>query len=175
MIIEFIPLEGIKIDNKTIRFGATKEEVIKALGIPDDILDGMLYYDNIGLRIELDKNMKVSFAESWNEENIKLKLYNINPLEIECETVLKLLEEKNKGKIEYEGGYNYYFLNLSLGIGRELTTSDVLDMIKEAKAENVYEEMKEQLLSDLKKSKYFESIGLGTKGYYVEVKGGEDE
>lgn len=169
MIIELIPLIGIIIDKiKIIELGTNKDDVIKILGKPDNIDNNSLFYFKIGLKIELDKNMKVVFLECFNdnEEDIEVRLYNVNPFKTEDETLLKILEEKNKGQIEHERQYNYYFLNLSLGIGRELSTSDALDMIKQAKDENIYEEMQEQLESDLKKSKYFDSIGIGIKNCY---------
>lgn len=49
---------------------------------------------------------------------------------------------------------------------REFSQEDVLQMITEAKNEGVFNELEQQYATNLYKSSFFETIGIGRKEYY---------
>lgn len=170
--IKIIPLEGIEIENiGKLLLGDSKSNIKKLLGKPSVISDKVQsYYDDYELRIDFDKNGRAEFIEFIYgpfPEKTELELYEINPFQIGAAQLVTLLSEKNNGKVDdREAEYCYTFFNLSVGLWRQATEQDVEDEMADMKANNEYEENKEWLEEDLKKSKNFWTIGVGVKDYY---------
>lgn len=170
--IKIIPLEGIEIENiGKLLLGESKPNIKKLLGKPSVISDKVQsYYDDYELRIDFDKNGHAEFIEFIYgpfPEKTELELYEINPFQIGAAQLVTLLSEKNNGKVDdREAEYCYTFFNLSVGLWRQATEQDVEDEMADMKANNEYEENKEWLEEDLKKSKNFWTIGVGVKDYY---------
>ncbi|ODA41836.1 hypothetical protein DSBG_1328 [Desulfosporosinus sp. BG] len=73
----------------------------------------------------------------------------------------------NNGSIDdHEAVYGYSFLNISVGIWRDMTSKNIEEMIYEVKEAGNYDLWKEELEMDLERTKYFRTIGIGMKGYY---------
>ena len=89
------------------------------------------------------------------------------PFKIGAKKLTEILAEKNNGKIDdSEADYSFTFLNISVGVWRQLTEKNVEESIAEMKADNEYEENKDWLNDDLEKAKNFWTIGIGLENYY---------
>jgi hypothetical protein len=170
--IEILPLEGIVIENVgKINLDISKTEILKLLGQPSEFSNKkQLFFSDYELRIDFDNNDKVEFIEfifGPFPEKTKLSIYNIDPFQIGAEKLVDILTEKNNGKIDdSEADFSYGFLDISVGIWRDMTEKDAEETIQEMKAEKTYEENKNWLEEDLEKSKNYWTIGIGRKNYY---------
>lgn len=163
------PLEGIVINEKTIIFGQTKNEITDVLGKPDHEEDDQLYYDHLDIRFDFDENGLMEFAECQGpySEYSEFSIYDIDPFKLEGNALLELLTEKNNGEIDdFEAPYSYSFLEISVGIWRASTSADIESAIDEMKEDGSYEDSKEIMEKDLEKSKYFWTIAVGKVDYY---------
>ncbi|WP_431291959.1 hypothetical protein [Pedobacter sp. P26] len=170
--IEILPLDGIEIENiGKLSFGQSKLEIEKLLGNPSKSSNlKQLFYDQYDVRIDFDNEGNAEFIEFLYgpfPENTELSIYGINPFEIGADKLIEILAEKNNGKIDdSEAEYCYAFLNISVGIWRQLIEKGVEESIAEMKADHKYEENKDWLNEDLKRAKNFWTIGIGVKSYY---------
>lgn len=161
------PLKGISIKNVgEICFGLSKDSVKSILGRTEEI-NNQLYYYNVELRIDFNEDDKVEFIECLSNDKIKPIIYEKEALSLEADELVSLLKSKNKDEIyDSESGYSYSFFHLSVGIYRDFTPNAVEEMILEMKQDNTYEDNKEWLEEEYEKSKFFNTIGIGVKGYY---------
>jgi len=170
--IEIIPLSGIEIERiGRINLGFSKTAVEALLGRPSPSSNAaQLYYDNYELRIDLNKTGEVEFIEFINgpfPALTKLSIYGVDPFQVGADNLIALLSAGNNGAIDdSEAGFCYTFLNISVGIWRQMTSEDVEETIAEMKASGEYEENKRWLEEDLERSKQFWTIGIGVKDYY---------
>ena len=170
--IEILPLEGIVIENVgKINLDITKSDILKLLGQPSELSNKkQLFFNDYELRIDFDKNDKVEFIEfifGPFPEKTKLSIYNIDPFQIGAEKLVEILSEKNNGEIDdSEADLSFRFLDISVGIWRDMTEKEAEEIIHEMTAENPYEENKSWLDEDLENSKNYWTIGIGRKNYY---------
>jgi len=170
--IEILPLDGIEIENVgKLSFGQSKSDIEKLFGQPSGSSNlNQLFYDNYEFRIDLDKNGNAEFIEFIYgpfPEKSQLSIYGVDPFQIGANKLVEILTEKNNGQIDNsEADFSYGFLNISVGVWREITTKDVEESIAEMKAKNEYEENKDWLEEDMTKAKNFWTIGIGIKNYY---------
>lgn len=170
--IEILPLDGIEIENiGRLSLGQSKSDIEKLLGQPSDSSNlKQLFFDEYEVRIDFDKKGNAEFIEFIYgpfPEKTELSIYGVNPFQIGASKLIKILTEKNSGKIDdSEAEYCYTFQNISVGVWRQLTEKTVEESIAEMKAENEYEENKDWLNEDLEKAKNFWTIGIGVKNYY---------
>lgn len=172
--VELIPLIGIKIESDDkLQFGQRKEAVKGNLGNPSTEYKNQLYYDDLDMRIDFDEKDCVEFMEVLAGpycKKIEPFIYGKNPFELVDTQLLELLTEMNNGRIDdHEAGYGYNFLNISVGIWRDMTSKDVEEMIHERKEAGSYDLWKEEIEADLERVKYFRTIGIGIKGYYEKL------
>lgn len=103
-----------------------------------------LYYDKYELRIDLDKKGEVEFIEFINgpfPALTKLFIYGVDPFQVGADNLIALLTASNNGPIDDgEADFCYTFLNISVGIWREISSGDVEEAIAEMKASSEYEE-----------------------------------
>lgn len=170
--IEILPLEGIIIENVgKINLDISKAEILNILGQPSEFSNTkQLFFSDYEFRIDFDDNDKVEFIEfifGPFPEKTKLSIYNIDPFQIGAKNLVEILTEKNNGKIDdSEADLSFGFLNISVGIWRDMTEKDAEENIQEMKSKNTYEENKIWLDDDLEKSKNYWTIGIGKKDYY---------
>lgn len=166
--IIFTPLKGINIDdNFNIKLGETKENVRLMLGLPEDEIDNQLYYFNSEIRIDFDKYNKVEFIECLCNDNIRPIIYDKEALNLKDNELISLLKYNNNNKIDNnESDFSYYFYDISVGIYRDSSPSDIREMINEMKLDKTYENNKDDMEVEYEKSKYFNTIGIGVKNYY---------
>ena len=67
---------------------------------------------------------------------------------------------------KHENGHSYQFMNLSIGIYREMTPRDVEEMIAEMKAHGIPTEQNPDLEADKEKALHLATVGAGVFGYY---------
>jgi len=171
--IELIPLAGMHIENVgQVPLGASRAEVQAILGAPSDALDDQYYYDDLELRLDFNGAGFLQFIESINGpylQKTEISIYGVNPFQVEADELLNILSEKNRGPVDdSEAGYCYAFLNISVGVWRQLTEEDIEEEMESIKAEGDYEENADMLIEDLEKSKFFWTIGVGVEGYYAD-------
>jgi len=164
-IIKLMPLEGILIQNSLqIRLGMSDKELYNIIGKPDNKYEQEIFYDEYDIKIELDSFNKIEYIEILSNEIINVEIYKINPLELYADQLIDLLKGKNGDDIFVESnGIGYIFNNISVRLWRESTPDDINDIIIESKQDGVYDEMKDEIMSDLEKSKKFTTIGIGKK------------
>lgn len=166
--LRLLPLIGFEVDSKKITFGQSADEIKQLLGKPDYADEKQLFYDNLEIRLDFNKN-KFEYAEVQGPycEFIIPNIYDINPFEPEAEKLYELLEKNNNGKIDdSESPYCYCFVEISVGVWRESTPHDIAETIAQVKKDGEYDEVKEVFDNELDKSKYFWTVGIGAKGYY---------
>ncbi|SHG91453.1 hypothetical protein [Pedobacter caeni] len=168
--IEIIPLEGIDFEEGiSIRFGQTIPEIKAVLGDPTAEEPHQLYYDHLEFRLDFDKNGELEFVEIQGpfSRHLAPQIYHVNPFAIEADDLVKLLTEKNDGRIDdSEKPYCYCFLENSVGVWREFVEDDIRATIDELKDNGEYEESKDWIEQDLEKAKFFWTVGIGNKNYY---------
>ncbi len=165
------PLKGIIIDDQvTIDFGMKKDELFSLLGTPSSQFENECYYENLELRFDLDSESRIEFIESYNgpfPEYTVIELYELNPFETLSDELVDILDAQNLGETDIsEAPYCYRYLESSIGIYRDATEEDALELIEETKENGQLGDPDGSLLEDLEKSKYFWTIGFGKAGYY---------
>lgn len=170
--IELLPLDGIEIENVgKISLGQSKSDIENLLGQASGSTNlKQLFYDDFEFRIDLDKNDKAEFIEfiyGPSPEKSQLSIYGVDPFQIGADELVKILTEKNNGQIDdSEADFSFCFLNISVGIWRQITTTTIEESIAEMKANNEYDENKEWLEQEMAKANNFWTIGIGIKNYY---------
>jgi hypothetical protein len=170
--IEIFPLQGIEIENiGEISLGQSKSDIERLLGSSSKNSNKKhFFYDNYEFRIDLDKSERAEFIEFIYGPfpgKTQLSIYGINPFEIGANRLIKILQEENNGQTDAsEADYCFAFLNISVGVWRDITEKDVEECIAEMKANNEYQENMDWLEEDLSKAKNFWTIGIGIKNYY---------
>jgi hypothetical protein len=157
------PLKGIGV----INLGDVKSDVHSALGKTDTTGNDPDYYFENCLQVHYDKDNKVEFIEFCTGGPIEIEVFGANPFQLLANDLVNLLKEKN-GPVfnKREAPFSYAFKTLSIGIFRESSEEDILESIEECKKEGTYKENEDWLLEDLEKFKYFQTLGIGVKGYY---------
>ena len=163
-------LQGIEIEQLgTLQFGQRKADVVALLGEPSGGDTAQLYYDELGLRVDLDAAGAVEFIEFVGEPDparYRLSLYGTDPLKTPAAELLVLLSEKDpQGIDDAEAPCCYCFANLSVGVWRPFAEEDVQASIEEMR-ENGEDTDAEWIQEDLAKSRFFQTVGIGKAGYY---------
>lgn len=164
MEIELLPLEKIIIDGKEICLNADKMTVEALIGAGENMGNRHYYYDS-EMAIDYNDDGMVEFIEFLGGSDGLLKplIYGVSAFDIQADELITLLTEKNHGRIDdTEDGYSYGFLELSVGIYRELRPCD----IEEMKADGVPVDDNEGLEQDKTRANHWQTIGIGVAGYY---------
>jgi hypothetical protein len=171
-IITINPLQGIEIANVgSIGFGQPKSFVKKIMGKPDRHSDDKRhFYNTYECRIDFDDSGLVEFIEfiyGPYPERIKLDLYGVDPFLINASELVELLSNTNAGEIDdLEAEHCYGFVNISVGIWRDMIEKEAEELIAEKKESGDFEYDRAWLEEELEKSKHFWTIGIGKVGYY---------
>ena len=165
------PLKGIDITGiGFLAFGQSTHEVEQLLGAPSRAHGAQWFYDELELRVDFNGEGKVEFLECIYGpfcEKVIPVLEGYRVFELPGEELVALLTNKNNGSIDdSEAAYGYSFLDISVGIYRDATPTDLSKTMEEMKAAGTYEDNKEWLEEDWKKANHFWTIGIGEKGYY---------
>lgn len=166
MKIEIYPLDKVMIDGVSIDLGMDKAAVEAEIGEGEHI-GKRYYYYNSEMAIDYDNDQKVEFIEFLGGIDGVLRpvIYGVSAFEVPADDLIKLLKQKNAGAVDdHERGYSYGFLNISVGVYREMIPSDVEEMIEELKKEGI------SPVNDIEREKrnasHWATIGIGAADYY---------
>ncbi len=167
MNIEIFPLEKVVIDGISIRLGMERKAVEAEIGEGENVGDRYYWY-NANMAIDYDDEDKVEFIEFLGGIDGELHplIYGIPAFETPADELLEILEQKDGEVEDCEDGYSYGFLNISVGVYRELIPSDVAEMIEEMKSDGISTENNEDLESENRRANHWATIGIGVSDYY---------
>ncbi len=166
MKIEIYPLEKVVLDGTAICFGMERSFVETLIG-QGQLIRNRYYYFNGEIAIEYNEN-KVEFIEFLGGADSVYKpiIYGVSAFDTAAEEMVKILKAQNNGEIcDTEGGYAYQFLNISIGVYREIVPEEVAEMIKEANSFGTPMSI-DEIEYESKRANYFATIGAGVEGYY---------
>ncbi len=167
MYIELFPLDKIIIDGVDISLGMKKDLVEKLIGTGEKTGNRYYYYDS-EFAIDYSADNTVEYLEFIGGISGKMRpmIYGVSAFETNADELIKLLSKMNCGEIiDAECGYSYSFVNISVGVYRESTPDNIVEMIEEMTDDNGFvddEEIEEERL----KANHWATIGIGVSGYY---------
>ena len=168
MNIELYPLEKAVIDGISIYLGMAQTDVEAAVGAGKPVGKRHYYY-NSEMAIDYDADKKVEFIEFLGgiDGSLRPVLYGVSAFDTPADELAELLRGKNAGAVDdSERGYSLSFLNISVGVYRETTPSDIAETIEEMKAAGISPENNRDLEADIRKAHHWSTIGIGIPGYY---------
>lgn len=168
MNIEIFPLDKVVFEGNAVCFGMERSIVENAIGT-GQVIGNRIYYYNNELAIDYSKNNTVEFIEFLGGVDgiLQPTIYGISAFEACADELVEVLKDKNNGIInDTEQGYSYSFLNISVGVYREIRPSDVLEMIEEMEADGISMVDNEDIIADIRRANHWATIGVGIKGYY---------
>ena len=168
-VCKLIPLTGMEWKGQVVRFGDSREQIDRLLGKPERTWENLNYYWNTELRVEFDADDRVKFIEclAGIDGDIQPEIYGIPAFETEAEEVLKVLERENNGPVDdSENGYSYAFLNIGVGVYREVTPEAVEEMVRELMNVELTALGHIDLERENRRARHWETIGIGDKDYY---------
>ena len=178
MGIKINPLAGIELDEKIIRFGMTKDDLVTVLGRPFGYYETgqqgasrvtqLFYYGN-ALRFDFNAAGRLVFIEflSGYGGSLQPEIYGVSAFAVQADELLDILRQRNHGAVvDREHGYGYAFPNIGIGIYRESMPEDIAEMEQEAKEEGTVLR-EEEYQTALQKAIHWATIGLGEKDYYA--------
>ena len=172
MKIELYPLEKVTIDGVSIDLGMERPAVEAILGRGEHVGERYYFYDS-EMAINYDQNGKVEFIEFLGgiDGSLHPFIYGVPAFEMPADELTALLREKNRGEIDdSEEGYSYAFLNISVGVYREIRPTDVAEMIEEMKADGIDVEHNADLAADIRRANHWATIGIGVSDYYRAIR-----
>lgn len=168
MTIEIYPLEKVVIDGVSVDLGMKQSKVEAAIG-KGRLVGSRYYYFDSEMAIDYNDNNTVEFIEFLGgiDGFLQPHIYGVSAFGSPADDLVELLRQMNDRKIDdSEQGYSYCFLNISIGIYRERVPSDVIEMIKEMKADGIFSEDNEDVAEEMRKANHWATIGVGVSGYY---------
>ena len=167
MNIEIYPLDRAVIDGASIYLGMEQAAVEAAIGKGEPAGNRYYYYNN---EMAIDySDGKVEFIEFLGgiDGIVHPWIYGVSAFDTHADELINILEQKNDGEVDdSEQGYSVAFLNISVGVYRELRPSDVEEMIEEIKADGISADNNEDVQKEMRKANHWSTIGIGAAGYY---------
>lgn len=154
------PHKGILVEEKIIALGETIEQAIGILG-QGERFDNTYYFENGDIAIFVENEL-INYIElrRSDDPNMHVAFDELDMFRIEKKKVLQQLASKNLELPIDEDEYAKNFKNLGLNIYTSISEKEVEEMIEEAKADGVYEEMLEDIQRDMERAKYVETVGI---------------
>ena len=152
--------KGIQCDGIEIMFGDSISSVVKAVGEVDKYKDNYYFYES-SLLVHVDSNNCIDEIEIRNDEEHShiVMLNGTNIFSEMKDVVIELIVRLNQSPAEDELG-TYEAKRIGLAYSFSMTDEEIEEMISEAKEEGTYEEMKEEIESDIKRAKYLQTISI---------------
>ena len=164
MKIEIYPLDKIVIDGTSIEIGMNKKNVERLIGVSYEEDNKCYYYDN-DMVIHYNANKEVEFIEFLGGIDGKLHptIYGVSAFGILADKLVEILKQNNNGEIDdSENGHSLFFLNISIGVYREITPLDVMELLQEFEEKDINNI---KYMKDI--ANHWQVIGVGRKGYYL--------
>lgn len=168
MNIKIYPLDKVIFDGRPVRLGIEQAAVEDAIG-KGQLIGKRHYYFNNEMAIDYSKDGTVEFIEFLGgiEGTLRPVIYDVSAFDVDADELVELLKQKNAGEVmDPEQGHSYSFVNISVGLYRELRPADVLEMIEFMKTDGIPTENNEDLAADMKRASHWATIGVGVAGYY---------
>ncbi|MDP2538122.1 hypothetical protein [Alteromonas stellipolaris] len=137
--LELMPLLGFG----QIKLGVQRSDIHKLLGSPNDFNENTDYYSESSIQIHYSDNTVVDYIEIASDQNVVWDGISIFSTPV-VDLVKELSEKTKQSTNESEPGYTFTYPEYELSFWRPLQPDE--------------EEPDE--------GKYFESVGLGCKGYF---------
>ena len=168
MMILLVPLIGMEFNGASIRFGQSRAEAEAVLGAAERCHNSRCYYFDGELALDFDSADAVNFIEFLGGPGGKLspELYGFPVFETDAEKVLELLSARGEA-VDQDGGYTVTVPELSVGLYREITPSDVEEMVRQMARMDVTTLGEFNLDAEQRRANRWETIGIGTKNYYA--------
>lgn len=171
MNIEIYPLDRAVIDGVSIYLGMEQAAVEAAIG-KGELAGNRYYYYNNEMAIDYSDG-KVEFIEFLGGIDGILHpwIYGVSAFDTHADELIKILEQENDGEVDdySEQGYSFAFLDISVGVYRELRPSDVEEMIEEMKADGISADNNEDVQNEMRKANHWSTIGIGIEDYYLKL------
>ncbi|MCM1160967.1 MAG: hypothetical protein NC412_07070 [Roseburia sp.] len=154
------PHEGILVEGKLIALGKAMEQAIGILG-QGERFDDTYYFEegNIAIFVENEIINYIELRRS-DDQTMYVTLDELDIFGSEKKEVSKQLASKNLEPPVEEDEYAESFKNLGISIYTGISEKDVEEMVEEAKADGVYEEMLEDIQKDMERARHVETIGI---------------
>lgn len=168
MDVEIYPLEKVVLDGIPIYLGMNQSAVEAAIGKGQLVGKRYYYYDN-DMAIDYSDHKTVEFIEFLGgiDGSLHPVIYGVSAFDLPAGELTDLLRQKNDGEIDdSEQGYSFAFLNISVGVYREIKPSDVIEMIEEMKADGIPAKDNEDVAEQMRKANHWDTIGIGISDYY---------
>ena len=167
-MIRLFPLIGMEFNGISIRFGHNRAEMEKLLGVPERTHNSRGYYFNGELALDFDGADKLEFIEFLGGAGggLSPELYGVPVFETDADEMLNLLAEHGE-VVDQDGGYTVAVPKLSLGLYREITPSDVEEMVREMARMDVTALGEFNLDAEQRRASHWETVGIGRENYYT--------
>lgn len=168
MNVEIYPLEKVVIDGISIYLGMNRSAVENVIGKGQLAGKRYYYYDN-DMVIDYSDDNEVEFIEFLGgiDGSLHPVIYGVSAFDVPADELVDLLRQENAGEVDdSEQGYSFAFMNISVGVYREIRPSDVMEMIEEMKADGILAEHNEDVAEEMRKAGHWATIGVGRGGYY---------
>lgn len=168
MEIILYPLDKVILDGKEIKLGMKKSLVEEEIG-KGEILRERHYYFNSEMALDYDSKENVEFIEFLGgiDGHLKPMIYGVSAFESDADKLIEILTQQNSSHIvDDEDGYSYAFVNIGVGVYREIRPIDILEMMDEMKEDGILVENNEDFETDRRRAGHWATIGIGIKGYY---------
>ena len=166
MNVVILPHKGVVINSSFIELGTD----IKKLKINNNIEkhDNMYYLYDSNLQIETENNIICLITCCIDRNSIIIPIINGKSLfRSESDEVIEILNETLKENgVSTEEEHAYIWSGSDVCCWKEVTSDEVEELIIESKEDGIYQEMKADIEHDINKSKYFDTISIGKRGYY---------
>lgn len=171
MNIEIYPLDRVVIDGVSIYLGMEQAAVEAAIG-KGELAGNRYYYYNNEMAIDYSDG-KVEFIEFLGGIDGILHpwIYGVSAFDTHADELIKVLEQENDGEVDdySEQGYSFAFLDISVGVYRELRPSDVEEMIEEMRADGISADNNVDVQNEMRRANHWATIGIGTEDYYLKL------
>ena len=137
--LELRPLFGFG----QIKLGVQRNDIHELLGPPNDFNENTDYYSNSSIQIHYSEDGVVEFIELASDQNVVWDGISIFFTPV-VELVKELLKKTKQSTNESEPGYTFTYPEYELCFWRPTQPDE----------------------EDPNEGKYFESVGLGSKGYF---------
>lgn len=169
MNIELFPLDKVVIDGVSVCLGMEQVAVEAAIG-KGEFVGHRYYYYGSEMAIDYGADKKVEFIEFLGGDGGSLRpmIYGVSAFDIPADELTELLKRENNGEVDdSERGYSYAFLNISVGVYREIIPADVTEMIEEMESDGgITAEDREDIEIETWRANHWATIGIGVAGYY---------
>lgn len=165
--IEIRPLDGIVINDTEIKLGASEGDVRAVLGEPSSKGKNSLYFCGNELRFDFN-NGGVEFIEFLGglDGELQPTVYDVPAFQTNADELFEILKQRNNGSIDdSEAEYSYGFLEISVGIYREITPYDVQEMVADSHVGNGTVS-DEDIDEEMRRAEHWGTIGIGVPNYY---------